>query len=151
MQFDYPDDVCFDCSKCGLCCGDTTEKTRHVLMLRSDAEKISILTGLPVNKFAHEIIGKIPYIYEMNKKPENGECTFLEDNQCTLYAYRPLICRFYPFELSTNNDGKYVFRVTLECPGVRHLGTFGVGMKLNSDYFKALFDLACTELNEASD
>jgi Fe-S-cluster containining protein len=149
VLFDYPADVSFVCSKCGLCCGDTSEKVRHVLLLKADAEKISTLTNLPIGELAHEIEGKEPYVYEMNKKIENGKCIFLESNQCKLYAYRPLICRFYPFELSTGEDGKFVFRVTSECPSVRYMGKFGVDKKLDVNFFRVLLDLARKELDPA--
>jgi Fe-S-cluster containining protein len=149
VLFDYPADVSFVCSKCGLCCGDTSEKVRHVLLLKADAEKISTLTNLPIGEFAHEIEGKEPYVYEMNKKIENGKCIFLESNQCKLYAYRPLICRFYPFELSTAEDGKFVFKVTSECPSVRYMGKFGVDKKLDVNFFRVLLDLARKELDPA--
>ena len=144
VQFDYPDNVCFDCSKCGLCCGDTILKKRCVLLLRSDAQKIVEHTNQSVNKFARKIYGKNPYIFEMRT---DGKCIFLKDNQCTIYAQRPLICKFYPVELTTAETGKYVFRVTSECPGVCCLCDRKNSTQISEAYFKALLDLAYAELN----
>ena len=150
VQFDYPANVCFDCSKCGLCCGDTPEKKRRVLLLKADAQKIAEHTKQPISQFAHKTRGSAPYIFEMHKNPADGKCVFLKDNQCTIYSQRPLICRFYPVELTTDETGKHVFRVTLECPGVCCLDTVGVGKKLGEDYFRALLELADAELSDAS-
>lgn len=147
MRFEYPADVCFGCSKCGLCCGDTQQKKRHVLLLKSDAERIAAQTKREIGTFAAEIEDNAPYVYEMQKNPLDGKCLFLQGNECMVYAVRPLICRFYPFELSTKEEGVYVFRVTDECPGVLCQGTKGVGKKLDAGFFRALLELACVELN----
>ncbi len=86
----------------------------------------------------------------MHKNLADGKCIFLKDNQCTIYEHRPLICKFYPIELITDETGKHVFRVTLECPGVCCLNTVVVGKKLDEAYFRALLELAHAELNGAS-
>ena len=146
MHFHYPADICFACSKCGLCCGDTPTNKRHVLLLRSDVDRIATETNREISTFASEVYGKKPYLYEMHKNVD-GKCVFLQENKCTLYAVRPLICRFYPFELTSDQKGFCTFRVTDECPGVCP-GTIGVGEKLAEGYFRALLELARVELNE---
>lgn len=144
MSFDYPDNVSFACCKCGLCCGDTETKMRHVLLLKHDVERIAKYVGREIKAFTVDIIGRTPYIYEMQKS-KSGKCIFLKDNKCTIYEARPLICRFYPFELSTNDEGIYVFRTTEECPGVHVQNTQGKGKKLDLDFFMILLNLARVE------
>lgn len=136
MGFIYPDNVLFECNRCALCCGDTKEKTRHVLLLKCETKTISSETFLPTSVFAIEISDNVPYSYELKKNNE-GKCFFLRDNKCSIYAVRPLICRFYPFELkfSVEKD-KHVFSFTLECPGISQ------GKKMGQKDFEALFDLA---------
>jgi Fe-S-cluster containining protein len=138
VNFDYPTAVRFHCTKCGICCGDTKEKTRHILLLKTEAEQIAKTTMQPIFKFAVKIEGKEPYSYEM-KKRENGKCVFLENNRCTVYALRPLICRFYPFELKVMHNKKPMFLYTEECPGINK------GQLLNKDYFRKMFRLARTK------
>jgi Fe-S-cluster containining protein len=129
----------FECTKCGLCCGDTEQKTRHILLLESEAAEISQKTSRKPEEFCEAIIGKEPYVYEMKKTV--GKCIFLKDNQCTIYESRPLICRFYPFELKFCEDqDKYLFTATLECPGI------GKGKTLCKDDFEKLFLLALQRL-----
>jgi Fe-S-cluster containining protein len=136
MEYTYPQNLSFTCNCCGLCCGDTAEKTRHILLLEAEAEEISAQTGLPIEEFAVEKLGCAPYIYEM-KKPHEGKCFFLKDNQCRIYEARPLICRFYPFELRFNADkNTHVFSYTAECP------TINQGKALTQRDFEALFMLA---------
>jgi Fe-S-cluster containining protein len=139
VNFTYPANVSFDCNRCGLCCGDTQEKTRHILLLETEAKKISAETSLPIQDFSKETMGT-PYGYEMKKTPE-GKCVFLKDNQCSIYALRPRICMFYPFELKFKEDkGQHAFDFTLECQGINK----GKLMTING--FEKLFVLAQEKL-----
>jgi Fe-S-cluster containining protein len=144
VNFDYPTTVRFRCIKCGICCGDTKEKTRHVLLLKTEAEQIAEATSQPTTQFAVEINGSEPYGYEMKKKAEDGKCVFLDKNRCRIYSVRPLICRFYPFKLDSCG-GKYSFRFTEECPGI------GIGRILSEEYFKKMFRLARARYRQATD
>ena len=136
MNFAYPNNLKFECNKCGICCGDTKEKARHVLLLDLEAKEVSEKTSLEVSDFSFRIEGKEPYSLEM-KKNDDGKCVFLRDNSCIIYSFRPLICRFYPFELKFNTEqDRYLFEFTLECPGIN------AGKEMRSVDFKRLFLLA---------
>jgi Fe-S-cluster containining protein len=145
VKFNYPDAVRFRCVKCGICCGDTEEKNRHVLLLTPEAEQIAKTTLQPTAQFAVKIKDAEPYSYEMKKRAEDGKCVFLENNLCTIYAVRPLICRFYPFELKSSRDGKYRFLFTEECPGI------GKGRMLSGGYFRKMFRLARAKHRQIAD
>ena len=144
MQFDYPATVKFLCTKCGICCGDTKEKTRHVLLLKTEVEQISKATLQPTTQFAVKIKDAEPYSYEMKKRAEDGKCIFLKNNLCTIYSIRPLICKFYPFKLTWHSE-KYNFHFTEECIGI------GKGRILREDFFKKLLSLALTRHREVKD
>jgi len=144
MNFNYPAAVHFQCVKCGICCGDTKEKARHILLLKIEAEQIATTTSQPTSKFTEKIKNKAPYNYEM-KKTKNGKCIFLENNRCTIYTARPLICRFYPFELKITHDGKHTFLYTLECPGINK------GHMLSKNYYRKLLRLAHARSRQTAD
>jgi Fe-S-cluster containining protein len=138
MDFNYPTAVHFQCTKCGICCGDTKQKTRHILLLKTETEQIATATSQPTSQFTTKIKKKAPYSYEM-KKTKDGKCIFLKNNRCTIYAARPLICRFYPFELKITHSGKHTFLYTTECPGINK------GPILSKNYFRKLLRLARTQ------
>jgi Fe-S-cluster containining protein len=136
VDFSYPTNLRFSCNKCGICCGDTEQKTRHVLILEAEAKAIAAQTGQDISDFSFQISDKLPFRFEM-KKTSEGKCVFLKENQCTIYEVRPLICRFYPFELKFDKDMQlHVFDFTLECPGI------GQGKEFEIIEFEKLFDLA---------
>ena len=75
------------------------------------------------------------------EKDVKGSCFFLKDNQCAIYALRPLICRFYPFELKFDEyKNTHVFYFTPECPEI------GKGKLLTKKDFEELFLLAKEKL-----
>jgi Fe-S-cluster containining protein len=134
--FAQPAMVRFKCTRCALCCGDTRTRTRHVLLLEHEARRISEITSEPVETFAREIRGREPYVYEMRKTKKTRKCHFLRDKTCTVYRVRPLVCRFYPFELKKERDSTHRFVCTVECPGV------GRGKRLERQYFQGLLERA---------
>ena len=140
MAFRYPRGVHFQCTRCGLCCGDTKEHSRRVLLLREDAWAISRAVSKPVETFAVRVKGFEPYFYEMRKVENEGKCVYLQGSGCMVYGLRPLVCRFYPFELLTLEDGEHAFSCAAECPGI------GRGRQLRKDYFGRLFQLATERL-----
>ena len=135
MNFEYPSKLRFQCIKCAICCGDTSQKTRHILLLNTEAQQIAETSAQPITNFAQKT-NKIPYTYEMKKTAKDGKCIFLKNNRCTIYPQRPLICRFYPFQLTTTPNGKHQFHFTMECPGINK------GKPLPEAYFRKMLRLA---------
>ncbi len=135
MSAEHPRNVRFKCSKCSICCGDTKEKTRRILLLEEEASKIASTVRRPISDFTVKLEGKTPYAYEMKKTADDGKCLFLQENLCKIYSKRPLICRFYPFGLEVDGNQK-AFYFTKECPGI------GKGRIMQEDDFERLLSLA---------
>jgi len=127
MSFDYPRKVQFKCAKCGICCGDTQERTRHILLLNEEASAIASNTNQPISDFASRIEDRSPYGYEMKRTVEEGKCVFIRENRCTIYSMRPLLCRFYPFGLKITGKKRRIFYFTKECPGIGKGKSMGKG------------------------
>lgn len=132
LSFEYLKHVRFRCAGYARCCGDAKDKIRSIFLLKIEADRISRRTLIGLDKFAEKIKGFEPYVYQM-KKTEDGKCVFLKDNSCSIYQIRPLICRFYPFQLKNLRNNRYVFTYTDECPGI------GKGPQLKRDFFERLF------------
>jgi len=103
-----------------------------ILLLKSEAERISQKTLKKLDEFAERIEEQEPYVYLM-RKTFDGKCVFLKDNLCAVYEMRPLICRFYPFNLDNLGNHNYVFSYTEECPDI------GSGPQLKKRFFDKLF------------
>jgi Fe-S-cluster containining protein len=120
------------CEKCTICCGDTENKVRSILMLKIEAKQISQHTGKSIEQFAESVAEFEPYCFRM-KKTKDKKCVFLQGSLCTIYELRPLVCRFYPFELKNAGDGRHIFDYTSECPAI------GKGQRLGKSFFDELF------------
>ncbi|MCW4033872.1 MAG: YkgJ family cysteine cluster protein [Candidatus Bathyarchaeota archaeon] len=142
--FEYPKHVSFNCSLCARCCGDTEDRVRQILLLQMEAQRISNATGLGIEKFATKVSGSEPYIYRM-RKPVDGKCFFLKESRCTIYSIRPLICRFYPFQLKNLGNNRYVFSYTNKCLGI------GKDPQLTRDFFENLFNQFTKAFEENSE
>ena len=101
--------------------------------MSSEVDLISQKTSLEANVFSQEIEGLTPYTRLM-KKTDKGQCTFLREAQCSIYGIRPLICRFYPFQLAKNKNYKTQFTYTQDCIGV------GKGSLRKRSFFSSLFE-----------
>jgi Fe-S-cluster containining protein len=132
LSFDYPRNVRFLCNKCAICCGDTEERDRSILLLRIEAKRTAQKTQKATGEFAEKIEGSEPYVYRM-KKTRDGKCVFLKDSRCSIYDIRPLICRFYPFQLKKVGSRELVFAYTNKCLGI------GKGPRLKRSFFEKLF------------
>jgi len=105
-----------------------------ILILKSEIKRIGDEEALSIDFFASKVDGFEPYEYIMKKK--DGKCFFLRDKECSIYEKRPLICRFYPFQLINLGDNHYVFKETSECLGINN------GSYLGRDYFYKMFEEA---------
>jgi Fe-S-cluster containining protein len=97
-----------------------------------EAERIAKETSKNIWDFAEKVEGAQPYVYLMRKTAE-GKCVFLKEGLCSIYRIRPLICKFYPFQLENGKNGKFKFTYTNECPNI------GKGPKLTRRFFERLF------------
>jgi Fe-S-cluster containining protein len=140
LDFAYPKKIRFNCIKCGICCGDTENKVRMILLLEPEIKHIANEVSLSIDYFASKVDDFEPYGYMMKKR--DGKCFFLHDKQCSIYEKRPLICRFYPFQLINLGDSHYVFKETSECPGINN------GLYLGKDYFKKMFEEAASLMQD---
>jgi len=131
LTFKYPKQVGFKCTRCLTCCRDTENRKRTILLMRVEAECIARKTGKTLTEFVEKTDGVEPYVYCM-KKTIGGTCVFLDGHSCSIYRVRPIICKFYPFELH-ESEGEYTFSFTSECPSIRK------GPVLQRKYFENLF------------
>ncbi|MEM2904182.1 MAG: YkgJ family cysteine cluster protein [Candidatus Bathyarchaeia archaeon] len=132
----YPSGLRFECQRCSRCCTDTEARERRIVLLRAEVELIARAKGITPETFAfpNAAVG-LPYRFSMKKM--GGKCIFLRGTECAVYEARPLVCRFYPFELKRSRRGGYEFTVTREdCPGL------GQGRPLPARFFKELFAYA---------
>lgn len=88
----------FDC-----CCN--CNKIDMPIVLPSEAKTIESISRQTIDKFAKKVTGNL---YQMKREDddENKGCIFFVNNKCSIYDYRPIDCRLFPFDFKEIN-GEY--------------------------------------------
>jgi len=129
-HFIYPNEIIWKCQRCTLCCKDSSKHIRHIKLLKEEGITLSRKIKIPIEKFTVPTLDKI-YSHEILK--DNGKCIFLKDNMCKIYDSRPLVCRFYPFEMKLIEVNVYqILYSGKECSKINK------GKKLNEAFFRNL-------------
>ncbi len=105
----------FSCMRCGWCCRENFKIRITSTILRpsnaisifpDDIRRIIKGTGMKWNEVAQPDIysclsdgEKITAIGWILRRSDAGECIFYRENECTIYNWRPMICRCCPFFL----------------------------------------------------
>jgi uncharacterized protein len=129
IEFYYPANINWACEKCGLCCGDVDGRSRVILLLPSDIERIQ---GTGESGFFKDW-DDLHFIGIMCKN--DGKCVFYKNKECKIYTSRALLCRMYPFWLEKQED-VFVFGIDPDCSGI------GKGRDLDEGFFRNLLDYA---------
>lgn len=93
----------FVCQCCGACCSGSDNE---VMVSPEEIDLLIQITGLRFE----DIVEPYPEWIEGNgeiftfgwvlRRGKDGNCLFLKNNRCSVYAVRPYICRTYPFMLN---------------------------------------------------
>ncbi len=99
MKIEFKEELegyAWSCVMCGNCC-DTPQVTKK------DIANIAGNLGLSfkevVNKYLSEFDGTYGELKEIN-----GKCVFLKKGKCSIYKFRPLICRLRPYSPKLKNN-----------------------------------------------
>jgi len=111
----------FKCKECGECCKVFGDVSRHLPLFEWEVErykKIAVnkkLNFKPVQYLLDEKTGIVfVYLYGMTNEP----CPFLENNKCSIYSKRALICGQFPLLWTAKFHTKNEFGASCfsECP-----------------------------------
>jgi Fe-S-cluster containining protein len=130
VEFYYPIDLEWDCTRCGACCQDSMSRERRVLLLESDIHRFQ---EVGFTDFHEKTLNDDPFVGVLRKN--QGKCIFLGQGECKTYPNRALLCRMYPFWVEKNGES-FIIQADLDCPG------FGDGEKLCESFFSDLLSYA---------
>jgi Fe-S-cluster containining protein len=93
----------FGCNQCGDCCREMRIPLSHedLLAIHQQHPELPLVQWLQF----YPVESTHPDALWLEQKPgllllrqQQGACLFLQDNRCGIYAYRPRVCRIWPFE-----------------------------------------------------
>jgi hypothetical protein len=138
-EVQYPAYLRWICVRCTKSCRDLPGRKRKILLVESDARRITAATHLTAEEFSLSVAGSFPYVRRMRKS--GGRCIFLKGSRCSIYRARPLICRFYPFSLKPARGSAFEIGFDPGCTGM------GKGPHRGERFFHSLVALADRQLS----
>lgn len=144
--FFFRTDLRFKCNRCAVfCC-----KLGGPRMGREDIQRL-IQAGYEPEDFLDVEAEGRPGLEggakSVMKQRENGSCVFLEyDGQnkiyrCSVYEFRPELCRLYPFEFRRTGLNTGLLRVIPCCNGLNTREGAPVGRKMIDELFGTIREL----------
>ena len=112
------DGMRFSCRQCSFCCSGSPG-----LVLLGEEDLLALTEGLGMDKdrfietFCRSIdLGSGPFL--CLKEKADYDCIFLETGACSVYDFRPIQCRTYPFWDEIVENEKTWAREATSCPGI---------------------------------
>lgn len=114
----YQKGLPFSCQRCSSCC---RIDPGYVFLSEEDLSTLLKATGHTRNTFLKQYcrwvsIGEVQYL--SLKEKEDYDCIFWEQGGCTIYPYRPIQCKSYPFWESFLESEDQWEALKEACPGV---------------------------------
>jgi hypothetical protein len=119
QQDDLPNNgLRFACSRCSICC---RFESGYVWLSRKDLHDLHI--GLQLS--TEETVERYCRIVDIGgfrqlslKEQPNRDCIFWQNGACSVYGFRPLQCRTYPFWSHQVEDVESWEAASEHCPGI---------------------------------
>gem|GEM_PF-157481 len=114
----YEQGLRFECTQCSLCC---RFEPGYVFLSEKDIKDIS--TGLNIkpntfiDKYCRVVITETGMRLSLKEK-SNYDCIFWKNGGCTIYSFRPLQCRSYPFWQASLKTEQTWNQLEESCPGI---------------------------------
>jgi len=105
----------FSCTECGRCC--TGEPGAVIAVSDEDIGAIASVLRLSPEEFRSRHLLRMGEVWSIRER-ENGDCQFLEQGRCSIYAVRPTQCRTYPFWFKNLRSEEAWARTAGQCPGI---------------------------------
>jgi len=105
----------YDCTSCGNCC-----KKLKLTLTQDEINLIAKELNISYEKFLKDYVDKEAAGGFILNGPG---CPFLEDNKCSIYNYRPEVCRSYPhlYKDNINHRLDNIIDNTFLCPIVYNI------------------------------
>ncbi len=157
--------VRFKCTRCGKCCSspnlivNITPRDVQVISkhLKTQPDKLTAVIGfyqVSTPGGTDDAIVKRQMVFPPLKthkgmaylgllKRPNGDCIFLKENKCSIYAARPRICQAFPYTFNDENEASLARFAVETCPGI------GQGEEIKVEKVLAAGRVIVDDINDA--
>lgn len=116
-KINIPNQIQFECQGSANCCVSRGEYG-FVYLSKADIKRLSEFMGLKTLNFIKLYCDKTEELIHLKEINTNGDCQFLLNKKCSVYAGRPIQCRTWPFWEENMNAKTWSNVISKNCPGV---------------------------------
>ena len=116
-RYIFKDGIKFECQNSGNCC-ISRDSYGYVYLSKKDLIKIAKYLNVSINLFKKKYCQYSDGYLHLKEININGNCQFLENKKCSIYAARPMQCRTWPFWKEHMNVKKWNEELINFCPGI---------------------------------
>ncbi len=106
-------DLCNKCvGKSATCCCNPCVDSP--MILPNEAESISKNMNINIEEFANKVDFSeihndysLKTLFQMKRQENSNMCYFFKNNNCSIYKFRPIDCRLFPYDIKLEQDGNY--------------------------------------------
>ena len=113
----YKEGLHFKCTGCGKCC---TGSPGYVWVTKNDVETMAAKLNISPHDFCKKYTRLVDDELSLLEDPNNWDCVFLKENQCTLYEARPKQCRTFPWWKDNLSSPRAWKQAAKGCEGIDH-------------------------------
>ncbi|MHC4788822.1 MAG: YkgJ family cysteine cluster protein [Planctomycetota bacterium] len=110
----YAKGLRFECARCRRCC---TGPPGYVWVTGEEIERIADFLGTTPRAVTRRHSRRVWWRISL-KERRNGDCVFLADKGCRIYAVRPAQCHTFPFWPDNVTSPERWEQLKRRCPGV---------------------------------
>ena len=107
----------FECQGSSNCCV-SRGSYGYVYLSKKDLTRIAKYLNLTTDLFKKNYCEYSDGYLHLRELNINGNCQFLKNNKCSIYAARPIQCRTWPFWKENMNAKKWKKELIDFCPGI---------------------------------
>jgi uncharacterized protein len=114
----YEKGLRFSCTGCGYCC---SKEPGYVFLTDEDLRGMLACTCMGREEFISaycRLVDMGTFRLVSLKEKTNNDCIFFEDSRCSVYEFRPLQCRSYPFWNHVLESSETWAEEAQRCPGI---------------------------------
>lgn len=130
------------------CCCNSSEIDMPIL-LPNEVESIARKSRIPIDVFSEKLTSNLYQMKRDNNDPNKG-CVFFKNNACTIYDYRPIDCRLFPFDFKEIN-GEYWLIYYDNVNVCKALPTIKEDINYCAHNIRPLLDMVLPYMSECSD
>ncbi|MGD0785782.1 MAG: YkgJ family cysteine cluster protein [Sedimentisphaerales bacterium] len=110
----------FECAACGNCCSGPDEGV--IWISKPEIKLLAEHLGLSDSELRKKYLRRIGFHISILENPQTKDCVFLRhingSKKCTIYNFRPMQCRTWPFWTVNIDSPDDWNRAAMKCPGI---------------------------------